>query len=153
MFSGAIAVNKDSWDGLPEGVQAAMTEALAETLLSEPIRPLGFLILYLAPIIVLGFIIDSISTMLIVLPIARPVASAAGFDLIWFGVMTVVAVEIGLLTAPFGLSVFAITSAMNDPTLRVGEIFRGALPFVLAMGILLVVLAALPWRATWLARL
>jgi TRAP-type mannitol/chloroaromatic compound transport system permease large subunit len=131
VFSGAIAVNKDSWDGLPEGVQAAMTEALAETLLSEPIRPLGFLILYLAPIIVLGFIIDSISTMLIVLPIARPVASAAGFD----------------------LSVFAITSAMNDPTLRVGEIFLGALPFVLAMGILLVVLAALPWRATWLARL
>lgn len=132
---------------------SGLPAALAQSLLSGPIGPWGFLILYLALIIVLGFIIDSISIMLIVLPIALPVATAAGFDLIWFGVMTVVAVEIGLLTPPFGLSVFTIKSAMNDPTLRVGEIFRGAFPFVLAMGVLLVALAAFPWLATWLARL
>jgi TRAP-type C4-dicarboxylate transport system permease large subunit len=46
------------------------------------------------------------------------VAQAAGFDLIWFGVLTVIAVEIGLLTPPFGLSVFTIKSAMDDPTLK-----------------------------------
>jgi len=132
---------------------SGLPATLAETLLAGPLGPWGFMVLYLALIIVLGFIIDSISIMLIVLPIALPVATAAGFDLIWFGVMTVIAVEIGLLTPPFGLSVFTIKSAMNDPTLRVGEVFRGALPFVLTMGVLLVLLAAVPQMATWLARL
>jgi C4-dicarboxylate transporter DctM subunit len=65
-------------------------------------------------VIALGCLIDSISIMLILLPIALPIADAPNFDLIWFGVMTVVAVEIGLLTPPFGLSVYTIRSAMND---------------------------------------
>lgn len=57
-------------------------------------------------VILPGCIIDSISIMLILLPIALPVAHAAGCDMIWFGVMTVAAVVIGILTPPFGLSVF-----------------------------------------------
>ncbi len=126
---------------------------LAEFLLAGPIGPYGFLVLYLVLIIILGCLIDSISIMLILLPIALPVAEAAGFDLIWFGVLTVVAVEVGLLTPPFGLSVYTIKSAMDDPDLRVGEIFRGALPFVLTMVIALAVIIAFPPIATWLARL
>ncbi len=126
---------------------------LAEFLLSGPIGPYGFLVIYLVLIIILGCLIDSISIMLILLPIALPVADAAGFDLIWFGVLTVVAVEIGLLTPPFGLSVYTIKSAMDDPDLRVGEIFRGAMPFVLAMVASLGIIIAFPQIATWLARL
>ena len=126
---------------------------LAEFLLEGPIGPWGFLVFYLLLIIVLGCLIDSISIMLILLPIALPVAEAAGFDLIWFGVLTVVAVEMGLLTPPFGLSVYTIKSAMDDPTLRVGEIFRGAMPFLLAMLAALALIAAFPPIATWLARL
>lgn len=132
---------------------SGLPAALGATLLSGPIGPWGFLIIYLLVVILLGCIIDSISIMLILLPIAIPVAQAAGFDMIWFGVMTVVAVEIGLLTPPFGLSVFTIKSAMNDPALPVGTIFKGTLPFVLAMVAALVVLAAFPEIATWLARL
>ena len=109
--------------------------------------------LYLAVVVALGCIIDSISIMLILLPIAVPVAQAAGFDMIWFGVMTVIAVEIGLLTPPFGLSVFTIKSALNDPSLPLGDIFRGAFPFVLAMLACLVILTIFPGIATWLARL
>tara|TARA_R110000751_G_scaffold288076_4_gene393260 strand:+ start:111331 stop:112644 length:1314 start_codon:yes stop_codon:yes gene_type:complete len=126
---------------------------LADFFLSGPVGPYGFLILYLVLIIALGCIIDSISIMLILLPISLPIASAAGFDLIWFGVLTVVAVEMGLLTPPFGLSVYTIKSAMNDPDLRVGEIFRGAIPFVFAMLVALVIIAIFPSIATWLARL
>jgi len=126
---------------------------LAEFFLSGPIGPYGFLFLYLALIIALGMLIDSISIMLILLPIALPVAGAAGFDLIWFGVLTVVAVEIGLLTPPFGLSVYTIKSAMDDPDLKVGEIFRGAFPFVVAMMVSLVLIVFFPSIATWLARL
>lgn len=126
---------------------------LAEFFLTGPIGPYGFLLLYLIIIIALGCLIDSISIMLIMLPIALPVASAAGFDLIWFGVLTVVSVEIGLLTPPFGLSVYTIKSAMDDPDLKVGEIFQGALPFVLAMLASLALIIAFPSIATWLARL
>ncbi len=132
---------------------SGLPRVLADELLSGPIGPYGFLLLFLALVIVLGFIIDSISIMLIVLPIALPVAQAAGFDLIWFGVITVISVEIGLLTPPFGLSVYTIKTALNDPNLRVGEIFRGALPFVGAMLVTLAILVAFPAIATWLARL
>lgn len=132
---------------------SGLPAALGETLLSGPIGPWGFLVIYLMVVILLGCIIDSISIMLILLPIALPVAQAAGFDMIWFGVMTVVAVEIGLLTPPFGLSVFTIKSAMNDPSLPVGTIFRGTMPFVLAMVAALFILTLFPGIATWLARL
>jgi C4-dicarboxylate transporter DctM subunit len=101
----------------------------------------------------MGCFIDSISIMLILLPIALPVAHAAGFDMIWFGVMTVVAVEIGLLTPPFGLSVYTIKSSIDDRTLKVGDIFRGTFPFVMAMVACLVILAIFPQISTWLARL
>ncbi|WP_163264169.1 TRAP transporter large permease [Chelativorans alearense] len=132
---------------------SGLPNALAQGLLAGGIGPYGFLLIFLVLVIVMGFLIDSISIMLILLPIALPVAREAGFDLIWFGVLTVVAVEIGLLTPPFGLSVYTIKSALNDNTLRVGEIFRGALPFVAAMIVGLAILIAFPEIAVWLARL
>jgi C4-dicarboxylate transporter DctM subunit len=132
---------------------SGLPAALAEFLIDGAVGPFGFMLLFIALVIVMGCFIDSISIMLILLPIALPVAQAAGFDLIWFGVMTVIAVEIGLLTPPFGLSVYTIKSAIDDRTLRVGEIFRGAFPFVLAMIVCLIVLAIFPQIATWLARL
>jgi tripartite ATP-independent transporter DctM subunit len=132
---------------------SGVPQALAEIFLSGPIGPYGFLLVYLLLIIALGCLIDSISIMLILLPIALPIAATAGFDLIWFGVLTVVAVEVGLLTPPFGLSVYVIKSAMDDPDLRVGEIFRGTFPFVLAMFVSIALIIVFPSIATWLARL
>jgi C4-dicarboxylate transporter, DctM subunit len=126
---------------------------LAEFFLEGSVGPWGFLILYLLLIIALGCIIDSISIMLILLPIVLPVAEQAGFDLIWFGVLTVVAVEVGLLTPPFGLSVYTIKSALDDPDLKVGDIFRGTVPFIGAMLVSLLLIVLFPPIATWLARL
>ena len=126
---------------------------LAEFFLSGPIGPHGFLAVYLVLIIAMGCLIDSISIMLILLPIALPVAKAAGFDLIWFGVLTVVSVEVGLLTPPFGLSVYTIKMALDDKELKVGEIFRGTLPFVFAMLFSIIIIIIFPPIATWLARL
>ena len=132
---------------------SSLPRELAQFFLEGPIGPYGFLILYLLLIIALGCLIDSISIMLILLPIALPVAEAADFDRIWFGVLTVVAVEMGLLTPPFGLSVYTIKSAMDDPELKVGDIFRGTVPFVVAMIVALAILVAVPEISTWLARL
>jgi C4-dicarboxylate transporter, DctM subunit len=132
---------------------SGLPTALANLLLDGSVGPYGFLIIFLVLVIVMGFLIDSISIMLILLPIALPVARDAGFDMIWFGVLTVVAVETGLLTPPFGLSVYVIRSALDDPDLKVGEIFRGAMPFVFAMLVGLAILVAFPQIAVWLARL
>jgi TRAP-type C4-dicarboxylate transport system permease large subunit len=65
-------------------------------------------------------------------------------NLVWFGVVTVVAVEIGLLTPPFGLSVFVIKSTLNDPRISLGDIFRGTAPFTLIMFAVLVLLLVFP---------
>jgi tripartite ATP-independent transporter DctM subunit len=132
---------------------SGLPTALAQFLINESIGAYGFLVVFLLLVILMGCFIDSISIMLILLPIALPVADAAGFDKIWFGVMTVVAVEIGLLTPPFGLSVYTIKSSIDDRSIRVGDIFRGALPFVGAMILCLVILTIFPQIATMLARL
>jgi C4-dicarboxylate transporter, DctM subunit len=91
----------------------------------------GFLAAYLVLLIVLGTLLDSTSIMLIMLPLALPVASALGANLVWFGIITTIAIEIGLLTPPFGLSVYVIKASMDDPKISLATIFAGALPFVL----------------------
>jgi C4-dicarboxylate transporter, DctM subunit len=131
------------------GMPAALTTGITELGLG----PWGFLLLYVAVVVALGCIIDSVSIMLIMMPIVLPIARAFGMDLIWFGVLTVVAVEIGLLTPPFGLSVYTVKSALNDPRITLKDIFIGTFPFVLVMLGTLVVLAAFPALSTWLARM
>jgi C4-dicarboxylate transporter, DctM subunit len=102
----------------------------------------GFLAAYLVLLVMLGMLLDSTSIMLIMLPLALPVAAALGANLVWFGIVTTIAIEIGLLTPPFGLSVYVIKASMADPAISLATIFRGALPFVLitlAVTILLMV--------------
>lgn len=110
-----------------------------------------FLAIYLIVIILMGCIIDSVSIMLIVLPIVLPIANFFGMDLIWFGVITVVAVEIGLITPPFGISVYTVKAALNDKSVPVKEIFKGVVPFLLTMIAVLIILSAFPILSTYLA--
>ena len=110
----------------------------------------GFLAAYLLLIVVLGMVLDSTSILLILLPLALPVATALGADLIWFGVITVIAVEIGLLTPPLGLSVFVIKSSLDDKTISLGTIFAGAFPFVMITLGITILLMAFPQLSLWL---
>jgi tripartite ATP-independent transporter DctM subunit len=104
----------------------------------------GFLAAYLVLLIVLGMLLDSTSIMLIMLPLALPVAAALGANLVWFGVVTTIAIEIGLLTPPFGLSVYVIKASMDDPRISLATIFRGAFPFVLITLVVTILLMAFP---------
>lgn len=104
----------------------------------------GFILLYCAILIVLGTILDSSSIMLITLPLVLPIAQTLQIDLIWFGIITVLAVEIGLLTPPLGLSVYVIKGALNDPRTSLGDIFAGAAPFALIMVVVLGLIIAFP---------
>ncbi len=77
-------------------------------------------------------------------PIAAPIAQTLGFGLIHFGIITVIAVEVGLLTPPFGISIFTVHSALGDKQTRLESIFAGALPFVGVMLAVLALVAVLP---------
>ncbi|MCA0873765.1 TRAP transporter large permease subunit [Seohaeicola saemankumensis] len=108
----------------------------------------GVILAYVGLVIVMGTILDSSSIMLILVPLMLPVLVTMQVDLIWFGIVTIIAVEIGLLTPPFGISVFVIKSALDDPAISLGDIFRGAAPFALMMLVLLALVLAFPILAT-----
>lgn len=108
----------------------------------------GIIIAYVGLVILMGTLLDSSSIMLILVPLMLPVLVSMNVDLIWFGIVTIIAVEIGLLTPPFGISVFVIKSALDDPSITLGDIFRGAAPFALMMLLLLALVLAFPILAT-----
>lgn len=117
---------------------------LTEWIVSMDVGVYGFLLFYVAVLVVLGTILDSSSTMLITVPLALPVAASLGIDLIWFGMITVLAVEIGLLTPPMGLSVFVVKGALDDPNIPLKDIFIGAAPFALMMLVALFIIILFP---------
>jgi C4-dicarboxylate transporter DctM subunit len=124
---------------------AGVPVAIADLVRDAGLGPYGFLALYIGIVLLLGMILDSSSILLIMTPVAAPIAQAFGFDLIHFGVITVLAVEMGLLTPPFGISVFTVKSTLNDPKVSVESIFAGAMPFVGAMFLVLLLVCAFPW--------
>jgi C4-dicarboxylate transporter, DctM subunit len=111
----------------------------------------GFMAAYVAIVILLGMILDSVSILLIITPIAVPIARSLGVDLVHFGIVSIVAVEIGLLTPPFGLAVFAVRSALAGSDIRLETIFAGALPYAGVMAAVLALIIAFPKLSTWLA--
>lgn len=126
--------------GLPQGI----VQAIAASSLGVA----GFLAMYVLVVLVLGFIIDSASIMLITVPLMLPVAQALGIDLVWLGVITIIAVEIGLLTPPFGISVYVVKSTLTQEGIGLADIFAGAAPFALMMLLTLLLVIAFPWLAT-----
>ncbi|MBX3653063.1 MAG: TRAP transporter large permease [Ramlibacter sp.] len=130
-----------------------MPNSVTEGITHMGLGPWGFMAAYVGIVIALGCIIDSVSIMLIMIPIVLPIARSFGMDVVWFGVVTVVAVEIGLLTPPFGVSVYTVKSALNDPRISIRDIFAGTFPFVLMMLAVLAVLIVFPGLSTWLARM
>ncbi|MBU2484868.1 MAG: TRAP transporter large permease [Alphaproteobacteria bacterium] len=111
---------------------------------------LAIILLYVLVVILFGMILDSGSIMLILVPLMLPVMTGLQVDLVWFGVVTVIAVEIGLLTPPFGISVYVIKSTLNDPDISLKDIFIGAAPFAFLMLICLGLVIAFPVIATGL---
>jgi tripartite ATP-independent transporter DctM subunit len=128
-------------------------QALVTWMAAAGLGVAAFLAIYVLLVLLLGTVIDSSSIMLIVLPLMLPVAEQLGLNLVWFGVVTVVAVEIGLLTPPFGLSAYVVKSTIGDSIdISLGGIFRGTAPFTLTMFVVLVILIFFPWFSLALLR-
>jgi tripartite ATP-independent transporter DctM subunit len=108
---------------------------------------LGFfwlMTVYVILLLFLGTIIDTASIILICVPLFLSAIEGMNLSLIWFGLITVVGAEIGLLTPPFGLSCFVIKSALDRSDVSLADIFAGAFPFALVMLLVLIVLIAFP---------
>lgn len=102
-------------------------------------------------LIVLGFFIDQISMMLLTLPFFMPLVLGAGIDQIWFGVLFLIAMQLGLMTPPFGLLLFTMKSVV-PPSITMNQVFRSAAPFVVISLAMLVIVFYLPGIATWLPK-
>lgn len=111
---------------------------------SSGLGPGELLAIYIVTIILLGTILDSGSIMLITVPLAFPILQNLGVDLIWFGIVTIIAVEIGLLTPPLGIACFVIHNNLQRDDITVGDIFTGAAPYAATMLIVLLLIIAFP---------
>lgn len=111
-------------------------------------QKLSFLVLiigYLIVLIILGTFLDSLSILLIIVPFALEIIPRT--DLVWFGVITVIGIEIGLLTPPLGIACFVIHANLDDRSITIRDIFAGTLPFTITMMLVLALVAAVPWFA------
>jgi tripartite ATP-independent transporter DctM subunit len=108
----------------------------------------GVLALIMLLYLVLGCLMDAMAMIILTVPIIFPVVTALGFDPIWFGVIIVMTVELGLIHPPVGMNVFVIKSVVKDVSFT--TIFKGVLPFVGTDIVRLIILIALPIIALWL---
>ena len=108
----------------------------------------GVLALIMLMYLVLGCLMDAMAMIILTIPIIFPVIVALGFDPIWFGVIIVMTVELGLIHPPVGMNVFVIKSVVQDVSFS--TIFKGVIPFIVTDIIRLIVLIAFPILALWL---
>ncbi len=108
------------------------------------------LALYVVIILLLGCLIDSVSIMLIMVPLFMLILAPFNVDLIWLGIVTIIAAEIGLLTPPFGLSAYVVHSTLGRPDVTLRQVFAGSGIFAAVMLVVLVFVLVFPAIATWL---
>jgi C4-dicarboxylate transporter, DctM subunit len=131
-----------------------ITGAAKEFFLGSGLSPYVILVLMVLVWFILGCIIDSISIILLTVPVFAPVAAALGFDPIAFAILGILAIEAGLLTPPFGILVFTVKAAVTDEkNLSASEIFSGSVAYWIALLTAIVVIAIFPQLATWLPNL
>ena len=112
----------------------------------------GFLVVAMLLIFVLGFFLDFLEISFIVVPILAPIAQALGIDLLWFAVLIAVNLQTSFLTPPFGFSLFYLKAAA-PPSIRIGHIYRGVIPFIAIQAAVLALLVAFPKLTLWLPEL
>ncbi|MCC4244617.1 TRAP transporter large permease [Stappia indica] len=121
---------------------AGLPAALSGMAAASDLPPWAILLAVLGVYLCLGMVLESLSMVLLTVPIFAPMMAALGYDLVWFGIVVVVVTEISLITPPVGLNVFVLKTVMPDVPL--GRIFRGIVPFILADIVRLALIVAVP---------
>jgi C4-dicarboxylate transporter DctM subunit len=127
---------------------ARVPEALVAVINSLDMPPVVFIFALLVVYLVLGAVFDEISAMLITLPFVLPLVVKLGYDPVWWGIVNMVVIELGMIVPPIGLIVFVLHGMSPDIPLR--TIYRGVLPFIVADLVVLALLVMFPALALWL---
>ena len=131
-------------------VQTRLPVALVALIDALRLAPWAVILMILAFYVVLGCVLESVAIILVTVPVFLPVVTALGYDPVWYGVLMVVVVEVGLITPPVGLNIFVIRAQLPDVALA--TVFRGIGPFLVANAVLIAALLAFPGLALWLPR-
>jgi tripartite ATP-independent transporter DctM subunit len=128
-----------------------ISQSAAESVVAMHLPRWELLAAVLVLVVVLGFFLPPVSIILMTAPIILPPLRAAGFDIIWFGVVMTIVMEMGLIHPPVGLNIFVIHNVAPDIPLR--EVIFGTLPFVLLMMLAVLILCFVPEISVWLPNL
>ena len=129
-------------------VLTQLPQAVTDLFGAGSLHPWLIVLLMLAVYLVLGCFLDSLSMILITVPVFLPLAEGIGYDKVWFGIFVVVVAEAGLITPPVGMNIFVIRAQMPD--IDLGDVYRGIVPFLFADTALVFLLVLLPGLALWL---
>jgi tripartite ATP-independent transporter DctM subunit len=125
------------------------TEGLVGAILGQGLSPLMVVALMMALLIFLGLFVDQVSMMLITLPVFMPIVQRLGIDPVWFGVLFLICMQLGLLLPPHGLLLMTMRG-VAPPQVTMGHIFQAVVPYIFMSIVLLVLLLLFPALATWL---
>lgn len=128
-----------------------LPNSLGEWVQGLQVGPWVVILMMIVFYIVLGCFLDAISMILITVPVFLPLALSIGFDPIWFGILVLVVVEVGMITPPVGLNIFVIRAQMPD--IALSDVYWGIVPFLAAAGGLIALLMLFPRLALWLPEL
>ena len=131
---------------------SGLASTLSEWTAALTVPPIIIILSFVLIMFFLGMVLDSVSILLLTIPIMFPIILKLGYDPIWFGIVAIVAIEIGLLTPPFGMVIFSMKSALGADV-RIEEIFLGSIPFVFMLLFSLIILIVFPSLSTWLPSL
>ena len=141
IFGSATFANMLAFTGASSG--------LMNWALSFNVTPIGMVLIMIGVILFLGCFMDQLSMMLLTAPIFFPLAKTLGFDLTWFGIIMLLALEVGYTTPPFGLLLF-VMKGVAPPDTTMKDIYLAAMPFIACVLILIGVILVFPPIATWL---
>jgi C4-dicarboxylate transporter, DctM subunit len=129
----------------------SMPGDLKEWITHQGLSPIMIIAAMMAIYVLLGTVMEELTMVLLTIPLFFPIVTALGFDPVWFGVLIVMIVQIGLISPPVGMNLFVLNSLL--PNVGLGSIFRGCWPFVLSMVVTLGLLIAFPGLSLWLPSL
>ena len=132
---------------------AGVGAGIQDMFLNTGLSALGIFAIMVLIWFIMGMLIDSVSIMLLTVPIFGPIAVSLGFDPVAFAIMGIVTIEAGILTPPFGLLVYAVRAVVNEPDITLSQIFVGSTPYWIMLLLVMVSIYIWPAVATWLPSL
>lgn len=126
---------------------AGVGDFLNNLVMSLNVPPLAVVVAIMILYLILGSLFDSITITMLTIPIFAPLLTALGFDLVWFGILYVVNLEIGLITPPMGVNLFFVRNVFN---IKTGDLLRGAAPFLITLLVFLCIVLLVPDLSLWL---